>query len=191
MRDYLPDERVQIHHEIIRHQHDANLRPIGRTRSGGRLSRRQGPLRSVKLRIVCEKCNNGWMSGLQKKTKPILTAFIEGNWRKLTPAEQRTLAAWAAMFTMAVEYGDPETAATSSTFLAPGRAAFLTFSGSDGPIKPRQLAAVGMLARNVDLRRIWPPSALFRGTPPRPIPFIAGQVWIFCDTLVETIRRDN
>jgi hypothetical protein len=70
--------------------------------SSGQLDR-PGDLKSKSLKIVCESCNNRWMSVLQKVAKPVLLPFILGKWVKMNPAEQRILAAWITMFTMVAE----------------------------------------------------------------------------------------
>jgi hypothetical protein len=48
-----------------------------------------------KLRVVCEVCNTGWMSGIERAAQPILTPMILGQPRHLTIDEQRTIATWA------------------------------------------------------------------------------------------------
>lgn len=63
---------------------------------------------SQRLRVVCEPCNNGWMSRLQSQTKPILLRLLNDNW-SLTVSEQNTLAAWATMFSMVYQQVDPDT----------------------------------------------------------------------------------
>jgi hypothetical protein len=55
-----------------------------RTRNSKKMS---GDPRSKKLRIVCNKCNNGWMSDLQNATKPILTPLLHH--QQITLSEQQ------------------------------------------------------------------------------------------------------
>jgi hypothetical protein len=50
---------------------------------------------TYKLRVVCETCNNGWMSKIEKEARPILTPMILGQSSHLDVAQQRTIAAWA------------------------------------------------------------------------------------------------
>ncbi len=73
---------------------------------------RTGSTMSQKLRVVCPKCNNRWMSVLQTECKPILLPFVAGEWVGLDDREQQKLAAWATMFTMVWECRDPRTQAT-------------------------------------------------------------------------------
>jgi len=44
---------------------------------------------------VCASCNNGWMSDLEGRAKPMLETMLEGRGRALHQEGQRTLAAWA------------------------------------------------------------------------------------------------
>jgi hypothetical protein len=63
-----------------------------------------------KLKIVCKRCNNEWMSRLQTQVKPILLPMIQGHWPETMSAwDRRGLAAWATMFTMVAEFSDPNT----------------------------------------------------------------------------------
>ncbi|MEY9883937.1 hypothetical protein [Bradyrhizobium sp. USDA 329] len=74
---------------------------------------RPGDPTESKLGRVCGECNNGWMSDLQNAAKPLITELLSGKWRDFSSDEQETLAAWATMFTMVVEYKDPATVAIS------------------------------------------------------------------------------
>jgi len=75
----------------------------------GRLENTGDPL-SRKLHVVCDACNSGWMSRLQKKTKNVLGPIINGEWPLLfRMSDLKTLAAWATMFTMVFEFADPHT----------------------------------------------------------------------------------
>lgn len=43
---------------------------------------------------VCKQCNNGWMSILERKAKPILAPLILGEKRTLSETEQELVATW-------------------------------------------------------------------------------------------------
>jgi hypothetical protein len=74
---------------------------------------RKGPARKQTLKIVCNSCNNVWMSRLQEQVKPILLPMLEGRWpNAISVWERRILAAWAAMFTMVIEFADLDTQVT-------------------------------------------------------------------------------
>lgn len=72
---------------------------------------RQGHVGSKKLRIVCQKCNNGWMSALEEKVKSSLPALIVGNRANIVPSGQTLLAAWACKTAMVADHVDPNRSA--------------------------------------------------------------------------------
>ncbi len=81
--------------------------------SRGKLAR-PGEMADQKLRIVCERCNNGWMSQMQEQAKPFLVPRLQDNWSEpLGENGQRIIAAWAAMFTMVIDQADQSTIAIS------------------------------------------------------------------------------
>ncbi len=49
-------------------------------------------------------CNDGWMSGLDGQVRHLLEPMMLGRPRTLTPGDQQTIAAWAAMKSMVLEY---------------------------------------------------------------------------------------
>jgi hypothetical protein len=61
------------------------------------------PLKS-KIKIVCEACNNGWMSRIQQRAKPFLIPLIEGSTSVLGTVAQKAIATWCVMATMTAEY---------------------------------------------------------------------------------------
>ena len=80
----------------------------------GRLQR-PGDILTQKLRCVCQKCNNEWMSQLQMAAMEPLTKVVDGSWQSLTSAEARILASWLTMFVMVYETADSFTAASDET----------------------------------------------------------------------------
>ncbi|MGH7073794.1 MAG: hypothetical protein ACREFD_06275 [Stellaceae bacterium] len=58
------------------------------------------------LKVVCERCNNDWMSRLQSRAKPILIRYIEDDWTPLSNWSARSLASWITMFCMVYEFAD-------------------------------------------------------------------------------------
>lgn len=69
---------------------------------------RDGDPRSRRVRFVCAKCNNGWMSQLQEKAKPILLPLIKGDKIVLGYDKQQFVAAWCAMSAMTSDFFFPE-----------------------------------------------------------------------------------
>lgn len=61
------------------------------------------PLGSMTVRRVCDDCNNGWMSRLEKKVQPVLTPMLAGRTRALNAEDQGTLATWAAKTVLAFD----------------------------------------------------------------------------------------
>jgi hypothetical protein len=58
---------------------------------------------SVTVRVVCKRCNNGWMSDLESRAKPYLQAMLGGHGRDLHEGGLRTPATWALKTSMMVE----------------------------------------------------------------------------------------
>lgn len=58
---------------------------------------RQGHLVTTKLRVVCKKCNNGWMSILEDKAKPVFLRIFKNEGVVLNREEQNLLSRWIAM----------------------------------------------------------------------------------------------
>ncbi len=63
-----------------------------------------GPDATVKR--VCNACNNGWMSRLEDRAKPILGPMIMGDNIPITlaPSSQRTLASWALKTALMLDF---------------------------------------------------------------------------------------
>ena len=64
------------------------------------------------------KCNNGWMSDLQKLAKPILLPLIQGESFLLTPKQQKIVAAWCTMSVMTSDFFQPDRQAISHCAVA-------------------------------------------------------------------------
>lgn len=68
---------------------------------------RPGHSGSKKVRVVCETCNNGWMSQLEEATKPMLLPLIRGDALRLTPDIQGQIATWATKTVICAEHVNP------------------------------------------------------------------------------------
>jgi hypothetical protein len=116
MRDYLPAPTSSTggtHHMV-----NFSLRdPDGRLYK--LIPDRRGPLtlkgdhRSRGLRVVCKKCNEDWMSTLQRLAKPILEPMLLGNIGICSPEEKKIISSWATMLTMVYEFADERTISIS------------------------------------------------------------------------------
>lgn len=62
------------------------------------------PAHSITVGVVCESCNNTWMSDLESRAKPYLEPMLDGYGRLLHESAQRTLATWALKTSMMVEH---------------------------------------------------------------------------------------
>jgi hypothetical protein len=75
--------------------------------------KQQGDPYTRKLRVVCQECNNGWMSRLQTETKPILLPLLTGQSTTLYRKQQTILARWIAMSIMTADFRPPADPAIS------------------------------------------------------------------------------
>ena len=73
----------------------------------------QGPLHSTTLRVVCEKCNSGWMSVLEEQAKPLVLSLIKGNFRAFSKDDQIVLSRWLAMKITTTEFSNPKDVCSS------------------------------------------------------------------------------
>jgi hypothetical protein len=68
---------------------------------------RPGDFITTNLSLVCAKCNNGWMSAIQERAKPLLVPMLRCEWpADLTDAQRQQLAVWCAVCTICFEYAD-------------------------------------------------------------------------------------
>lgn len=65
-----------------------------------------GPSSTKKLRVVCETCNNQWMSRIETGAKPFLGPMMFGSGLALSNENRLMLARWVALKTMVIEHGD-------------------------------------------------------------------------------------
>lgn len=67
--------------------------------------------------VVCEPCNNNWMSRLEIATKPILLPLMLGEAQHLDRESQTILATWACLKNMVAEFSNPTTRVTDAADL--------------------------------------------------------------------------
>jgi hypothetical protein len=72
----------------------------------GMVRRSQGGPFSKTVKIVCYRCNNVWMSGMETAVEPLLLRMFEGGRVALGQAAQRDLARWAFKTTAVFPYVD-------------------------------------------------------------------------------------
>ena len=73
----------------------------------------QGNLNTIRFRVVCKTCNNGWMSRLDNAVKPILTPLILCGPALLDTRAQHLISTWASMKVMVAEHSRPEDVASN------------------------------------------------------------------------------
>jgi hypothetical protein len=78
-------------------------------------TKRPGHLSTLKVRAVCEGCNNGWMSQLEDAAKPILERMLRRERFILNEHNQTTLARWITVKTVVGEYAEEGLAVTPET----------------------------------------------------------------------------
>jgi hypothetical protein len=96
---------------FISNKHHVNLKRYGQIikKGVGKLNR-QGDPYSQRLKIVCEPCNNTWMSQIVELSKHDLLRLLSAPWNAVSSAEKLTLRNLAVLMTMVVEYADLDTA---------------------------------------------------------------------------------
>lgn len=67
---------------------------------------RKGSILTRKLRMVCQKCNNQWMSVIEDKSKNIILELQSHKPTVLSESEQYDLAAWITLMTIICEFTD-------------------------------------------------------------------------------------
>ena len=60
------------------------------------------------VKWLCATCNNGWMSGLESKTKPVLESILDDKLNDMDTLSQWTLACWAVKTAMVLECLNPK-----------------------------------------------------------------------------------
>lgn len=59
------------------------------------------------LKIACNQCNNGWMSRLEVKVRPLLVEMMVGHTVRLRPPQQHILASWAVKTSLVLDHLHP------------------------------------------------------------------------------------
>jgi hypothetical protein len=75
---------------------------------------RPGSLKHKKLRLVCEPCNNEWMSVIENDAKRVVLPMLLGQSLFLEESAQRLLARWIALKVMVVDQSRPHHAVIGS-----------------------------------------------------------------------------
>ena len=73
---------------------------------------RNGSPHQLKLRILCNKCNES-MGKIQENAKPILIKLLKGNWPEWNKSSIEIIATWVTMVTISIEFADRKTQTVS------------------------------------------------------------------------------
>jgi hypothetical protein len=74
------------------------------TKTAVRKSRsRQGHVYSETFKVVCRRCNNGWMGDIEAAAKPVLIPLVCGQRTSLFKNARRTLAKWVTLKAMVID----------------------------------------------------------------------------------------
>jgi hypothetical protein len=93
--------------KFLKRSPDENV-PIDASRLGGWTKRWDGINASLKLKKVCRtRCNDGWMSLLEDRARPILSEMILGNAIMIDRVQQLRIAQWATKCAMVFDSMDP------------------------------------------------------------------------------------
>lgn len=84
-------------HQRLVGRHGTQPRDYLQTKAGG------SPLNST-VRVVCAKCNSGWLSSIQNTAKPHLVPLIQGSECIIGADAQAAIATWATMASMTAEF---------------------------------------------------------------------------------------
>lgn len=100
IRDILPDSpaavRGMAHHEG--HSRKAT-RTFTRTTQGG--------AKKHHIKVVCKKCNEGWMRALELEAEPYLRPLVVGAFRPFDEAGRRTITRWLTLKMLVLEQERP------------------------------------------------------------------------------------
>lgn len=64
---------------------------------------RNKTVKLLPVRCVCEKCNGGWMSDLERQVKPIIESILEDSIKTIDVSSQTLIALWAIKTAMTLE----------------------------------------------------------------------------------------
>jgi hypothetical protein len=81
------------------------------------LTQHNGDITSMRVKVVCKThCNNGWMSRLEQRAKPILVPLITGAPIVLSHPNQEIVATWIATKLLTIEAANPDPVTPAGEF---------------------------------------------------------------------------
>jgi hypothetical protein len=100
MHGILPQPPDPRHNRILREFHPK----VGTHVSGPK--GRPGGIETIKIRVVCDACNNGWMNRAEHAARPFLRPLIKGTPVELNATEMTAVARWIALKCIVAEHAD-------------------------------------------------------------------------------------
>ncbi len=94
--------RPYIPHQLTDHTASSSIIATDRIEETRR--KWSGDPRNRSVRVVCARCNSGWMSRLQEQSKDYLLPLVSGTACTLGKNRQTALATWCAMSAMTAEF---------------------------------------------------------------------------------------
>lgn len=110
-KDYFPDgggEGSHLYHHTFFGPQESAVLEVGITHS-----KHRGTAGNRKLRVVCQKCNSGWMSGIESAAMGIIAELMLGTSKGVGPREQQALSRWIMLRSVIGEYIMPGSEAIS------------------------------------------------------------------------------
>ncbi len=77
-----------------------------------KLKKLPGDITTKKIRAVCAKCNNGWMSTIEKRIKPLMLRILGNECFSLSTIDQELLAQWITLKVIVAEHSEGGTNVT-------------------------------------------------------------------------------
>jgi hypothetical protein len=65
---------------------------------------RQGTANTKKIKVVCQRCNSGWVGTLEGDVQPLLVPLIKGTSSALDAAARQIIAEWVVMKILVAEH---------------------------------------------------------------------------------------
>ena len=107
MRKYLP--HTNFHH------HHSRVMPGPNIPGKSHVKNYRGGTNVIRPKVVCRKCNNGWMSIIETNAKECLIPLMTGGSFTVTDDHKLKLSRWATLKTMVYEYQTEDFPLVSST----------------------------------------------------------------------------
>jgi hypothetical protein len=99
MHEYLPELPSRLNvigmHRIRQGEYTANEKV------------RERDVFNRRFRLVCQRCNSGWMGAIEEEAKPLLATIIQGKRSTLLRKHRNSIAVWIALKVMITECIDP------------------------------------------------------------------------------------